>query len=821
MTRAQPHPEHGRLSELPAPLRRKRRVVRIMLYWERVWRALWPGLGLAGLFVIAALFDVFSALPFWLHAVVLALFAGGLVLSLKPLLQVDIPTRMQALKRLEMQNGLRHRPLTSLSDTLTLGLDDVQTVSLWAAHKHKLLGDLTRLKTGWPRPGLARHDPYALRAVLMLLLFVAFTYAGARAPERLSAALWPVNGASAPAASLDAWITPPAYTSRPPVFLSEGLVSATPQDTRLVNVPRGSELVARLRGVSNPELLGAEQAGGLVKFERKEAGFWEARAVLEGGVQLSVRSAGQVIARWDVDVIPDRAPRIRLTAPPSVTPAGALKLEYEIADDYGVQQAEVRFTRTDQDAADRKYKYDGFLAPDFTLPLPGQLPKSGQALVFKDLTAHPWAGIDVQMNLIVRDEAGQEGRSSTASLRLPQRLFKKPLAQAIAEQRRALARDPDNRWDVGNALAAFTIAPEQFLKDTTAFLGLRAAYRHLHRIEKDIDAREILHLLWDVALRVEDDGLSLAARDLRAAQDALRRGLQQKADGAKIARLAAQLKQALAAYMQAMRQQGRRAGGSSLPGAGRIVRPQELMAMIEQIERMARSGGAKAAAEMLARLQSVLEGLQAGGGKQLGAQARAMNRWLEKLDQLMRDQQKLMDRNSMDLNIDKPNQNRSGTEQQPGMAERQDNQAQQKDLRQRLNRLRRGLGQMDLGQPRRFGPAAEAMQRAEALLARGQNKDAAADQGAALGHLRRGMRGLARKIMGRMAGQGAGRGGRADPLGRMMGAAGGVSRTGRDLPDSGQLGDAYEIRRELERRLGERGRPMMERRYLERLLQQF
>lgn len=817
MTRPHPNPDFGLTKELPADIRRKRRLVRVMLYWERIWMALWPSVALAGFFVIAALSDLFSMLPFWLHAVILALFAGLMVLALKPLLQVSIPTRSQALKRLELKNDLRHRPLTSLSDTLTLGLDDSDTIRLWAAHKQELLLNINTLKTGWPKTEMAAHDPFALRAVLLLGLFVAMVYAGDSARERLGGALWPVNGFGAPPVSLDAWITPPSYTRRPPVFLSEGLFSGASEDSPPVHVPRGSELVARVQGVSNPVLTGMRSAGGPLRFERKEAGFWEVKTVLDRGVQLGVRSSGQTIANWDVEVVPDRAPRIRLIEPPSVTSSGVLKLAYEIADDYGVQSAEARFSLVEGSSKEDQYRDNAFSPPDFSLILPGQMPKSGQSTIFKDLTAHPWAGMDVQLTLVVRDEAGQEGQSSISSLRLPERNFLKPLAQAVVEQRRKLARDSDNRWDVGNALSALTIAPERFLDDTTVFLGLRAAYRHLHRIEKDIDSAEILHLLWDIALRIEDDGLSLAARELRAAQDALRRALQRKESSEQIARLVSRLKQALSNYMAALRKQGgkSKAQTRSQTGAGRIVRPEDLMRMIEQIEQMARSGGAGAAADMLAKLQSILENLQTGRAGQANSQTRAMNRWLEKLDNLMRDQQKLMEdsfRQGKGNNLSHPLEDNAAN--RDGFADRQQR------LRNTLNQMRRGLGQMGLSQPDMFGEAAKAMKRAEGQLREGKSARAARNQGAALDHLRRGMRGLARQMMERMAGTAPGRG-IADPLGRPVNGRGKASINKQRGLDKERLGHAYEIRKELEKRLGERGRPVIERRYLERLLRQF
>ena len=46
--------------------------------------------------------------------------------------------------------------------------------------------------------------------------------------------------------------------------------------------------------------------------------------------------------------------------------------------------------------------------------LPQARTRSGAGQTTKDLTEHPWAGADVAMTLIARDEAGNEGRSDAA-----------------------------------------------------------------------------------------------------------------------------------------------------------------------------------------------------------------------------------------------------------------------------------------------------------------------------------------------------------------------------------------------------------------------
>ena len=92
--------------------------------------------------------------------------------------------------------------------------------------------------------------------------------------------------------------------------------------------------------------------------------------------------------------------------------------------------------------------------------LPQARTKSGTGQTIKDLTDHPWAGAEVTMTLIARDEAGNEGTSEPVTFRLPERVFTKPLARALVEQRRNLALDANARPLVTTALDALALAPE-------------------------------------------------------------------------------------------------------------------------------------------------------------------------------------------------------------------------------------------------------------------------------------------------------------------------------------------------------------------------
>ena len=57
-------------------------LARLGLFWERLWPAIWPAVGIAGLFLVLALLDLPTRLPPWLHALLLAAFAGAIGLAL-------------------------------------------------------------------------------------------------------------------------------------------------------------------------------------------------------------------------------------------------------------------------------------------------------------------------------------------------------------------------------------------------------------------------------------------------------------------------------------------------------------------------------------------------------------------------------------------------------------------------------------------------------------------------------------------------------------------------------------------------------------------
>ncbi len=120
---------------------------------------------------------------------------------------------------------------------------------------------------------------------------------------------------------------------------------------------------------------------------------------------------------WSFNATPDRAPTIALAKEPEPQLRGSLLLNYKLEDDYGVVDAQATFERkpaaTDKPApAEAKPPRPLFDAPNFTLVLPQARTRAGAGTTTKDLSEHPWAGVDVTMTLVARDEGNNEGRSA-------------------------------------------------------------------------------------------------------------------------------------------------------------------------------------------------------------------------------------------------------------------------------------------------------------------------------------------------------------------------------------------------------------------------
>jgi len=804
-------------------------LARAALLWERLWLALWPVSTTAGLFAAVVLLDFLPALPGWLHFLILAGFVAALGATSALLVRrLAVPGPLEARHRLERDSGLEHRPLSSLDDRLATPSDDAEARVLWRAHRQRLKAQLARLRVKLPQPGVAAADPLALRAVVVLGLVVGVSVGHDDWQRHLTAALTPQFGAAAAEtpASLDLWINPPAYTALPPLYLTQTAAQAAAADASAaaVTVPAGSTLLAQVTGGGGAPVLRIGQDEPTDRtFEPAGEGSYRISTELTGGDRVAVLQDDEELSAWRLELTPDEPPDIELTSAPARTRRGVLRLDYEASDDYGVASITAiiqRIDKADQDAL------------EIDLLLPGGDRRQVAHSSYHDLTAHPWAGLHVDIRLAAEDAIGQRDLSYPVRLVLPERIFNHPVARALVELRKQLSIDPDARLPVIRSLADIYSRPQHFYNDLTVALAIRLAERRLIYDPSDAAVSQVQELLWDTALHIEEGEVAVAERDLREIQEALMRALESGASDEEIANLMAQLQQALDRYLEAlteqlMEQMARGEEPQPLPPNAELLGGDELREMIDRARELAQSGARDAARELLSQLREMLENMQAGlMNQQMADSEYGAWQMMEQLDSMMRRQQDLLDRSYQRSQQGEP---QSGEELAQRFQENLADAGRQENLRRELGRMMRELADMLNGMPRPLGRAEQAMRDARDALEQGQEGQAIDPQTRAVDQLQQGMQSMAEQILEQMsntAQRGSGRTGiqpgqGRDPLGRRWGSGSREAIEGVQIPDQMDIQRAREILRELRDRRGDRGRPTDELQYIDRLLRRF
>src|SRR5262245_35437836 len=148
------------MAALPARVRGWTWLAWLLMVLEQTGRALALPVAVIAVFGILALFDVFTTLPLWLHWTVLGLFGAALVAALGyGLRSWRWPVRADAVRRLEADSGLVHRPLTHLTDRQASNLVDPWATVLWAHHQKRLMAGVGELNLARARSDLPRRDP--------------------------------------------------------------------------------------------------------------------------------------------------------------------------------------------------------------------------------------------------------------------------------------------------------------------------------------------------------------------------------------------------------------------------------------------------------------------------------------------------------------------------------------------------------------------------------------------------------------------------------------------------------------------------------------
>lgn len=863
------------------------RLTGLAIFAERTLPELLPAAGVVALFLILSWISAFESLePLWRMALGLALAALFIAFCM-PLRKLRYPGRSEIERRLDRTSPSFHRPLATLSDELAesgAGKRDEVAVALWQAHRQRAEIARAALQAEPADIPTRRKDRFALRAAVLLALVASAFVAGDDRGARLARAVdWSTPRIPPIPPRLDAWIDPPSYTGRPPIFLSSTAALAPGE---VIRAPVGSTLtirstMPRVEGKAAaveaaPARLELQHGAGLEiipempKEAGKEAGKETPKATVKtavapSGVTLEkriiradgavrVRRDGRDVATYTLAVIPDLPPKAILeevkieAASTQRQTQGGIRVVYALEDDYGIAKAELIIEHARAPAGGKPAR-TLFPPPSISIPL-----RLGAGEAILPTEDHPWAGEEVRVRLKVEDDIGQSAESEARTIALPQRPFTQAVAKALVEQRRDLNISPDDIASVRLAFDALLFEPERYTAKVGDFLALdmlRARLRHARKNNAPDDdrLREISDQIYDLALFIENGDMTDAEKRLREAEARLREALEREASPEEIKRLAEELRRAMDQFLRefaerALRDPDRNAQDRTPISPERMLTQRDLADMLRKIEEMARSGNTAEAQKLLNQLKQVLENLRTARRQNVDPKMRELGQQLEELDRLQREQRDLRDRTFREgqqrgqRQQGQRGQQRDGQQSQDGEQSLQD---QQQALQDRLKRLRERLQQRGMQEGEGLGDAEQGMGDAEGQLGQGNPGEATEGQGRALDGLGRAAQGMARDLqrqMGEGEGEGEGLGepgqtqrGRAengmDPLGRPLSSQRRDFEDRSKLPGEG-LGDvqgsiserAERVLRELRKRLGEFERPREELDYLERLLRQ-
>ncbi|MEM1391513.1 MAG: DUF4175 family protein, partial [Pseudomonadota bacterium] len=626
------------LDRLPGVKSRIARTYRRLRDLE-VWKAFWPLFAILSVFLIIVLTGLYESLSAQVGAfTTLVFFVGFLVTLFRGLRRYQSPERKDAIRALDEQSDLR--PLTSLQDRPTR--PESSGVALWRAHEQSLTDAVRRLKVPNFTSAWRDCDPFVFRGILPVAVISLIIINGFGSLDRISKALDPDYGSllGAETVRIEAWVTPPDYTGRAPIFLEAS------EET--VRVPAGSVITLRAQAPSAPKLRLEGEDRKTLRFSSTPDGAFEASATLQGDTDLSVRWWGprQI---WRILTSPDDPPTAQFVSMPGLGEDDQTDFTWAISDDYGVAKLELAIRPEDEPE-----RQPDLIAIELGALNPKELNKTDSL----DLTRNRWAGSRVSVTLIATDGAGQTGKSDPYSFVLPSKLLLQPLAKAIQDARVTLLREDTPYEDVtlqGDALRAggyyasatqrlnaapsgvkrghmmieaITYGTPDYIRDLLVYTSLRSAMRELEVTDTISDVKALDEMLWAVSLRAEYGSAADAYARLIAAKNALEEALRDGASEEEIKRLTEAFRDAAMNYFAARMAEAMANGladnaptqDGAAGGGGPMLEGQSFADMLDALSDLTETGAADQARQLLSDITNMLENLefQQGSGSGQG-----------------------------------------------------------------------------------------------------------------------------------------------------------------------------------------------------------
>ena len=603
---------------------------RALLVWERFAPVLAFGVAAVLLFMAASFAGIWERIgdPWRLIGLLVALWCFGKALWRAR--TVKRPSASEAARRVEHDSGLEHRPFDSVQDTAarTPNTD----TALWDAHSAKAATAAASALAARARPALAPIDTYYARFIVPCLVVLALMVGTGDNFERLRRSIHPswMSALDARTAKFDAWIDPPDYTGRPPVYF---------KTKSQLKAPAGSELVARVNGVKDvPRLLIVENGRSRrVPITRLGPTSFEARTVLTQSAKARWR-IGSAPKLWRIEIEADTAPKVSWNEDPTAGPRDTLDFAYDLTDDFGVTSLSLALQRVNDLA---RAGVEPAETETIELSLGSETVRDAKATAEQlNLTKHKWAGEKVVARLIARDFKGQVGASEPRTVIVPDKIFISPIAKAAVENRALLLaakgmvyapvpildprvyprftgplpqtrieRAPGSVKRVALLLDIVTDSPVGAFKDPVVYMGLKNVQSRVEQAREMDDLSDAPEDLWLIAMRAEFGPLGNAKEAMQRAEHALRDGIARRARQREIDTLFTRYNDAVERYMEFLMQSATTVDGDGNGGGG-DRNADEIQALLDAIEEANRLGDTEGARRALAQLAELLENMQ-------------------------------------------------------------------------------------------------------------------------------------------------------------------------------------------------------------------
>lgn len=554
-------------------------------------------------------------------------------------------------RKIEEVNGLEHRPLDAISD-IPLGFNIA--AKIWYTYIYSVRDKISKIRTFY-RPKFSTNSKFTY--YFSIISCAALTLSLVLTPStiwkaNIIASLTPkieISFKSSAETTIELWVQPPAYVQKPAYFI----ISKNHQldAGKVIDVVKGSQLKARAVGYKiSPaiwlagkryEIANSKDKDNILSIDLYDSG------------KINIFHVVNKIGTWQVNVLPDTKPSGEIKSVVA-TSLYSTKIEYIASDDNGISQAEVLMTLPEGAKDTSVYK--------FSARYDNNAQDAVQTYI-EDLTAHIWAGKKVEMQLRLTDNFDQTYTSGKVEFTLPEKKFSNPNAKKVANARKLLLLEPDNlslRRKVADDLVKIAINPDIYKNNIVTFMALDSAIKRITGKAQNIDD-ETLQLLWNVAIQLEDGGLTSAQQKLYQALQKMQNSItNENLSNAEKQQLVAEVQQAIMEYLKSLasEMQSQMYQGKSLPSlpskvAEKLQNSINMSELLQQMQTMADTDSYESLAKMADNLRNSIEKMDINQFEKMQEKQVKSLENMQELENIIDAQQKLLSQTNFEKDTEK------------------------------------------------------------------------------------------------------------------------------------------------------------------------